>query len=409
MKSLKTILGIALATATFGGAVAAGAVATNVSSNHVEMAEATDYSSTIRVYLDFNTTAWGTITDIRIGGNGSGNNVVASSSNAKYNQSLGNYVKDISSSTNYNKMGCFFKENGTQWQYQYDGGYIYIDSSEFAPGYEFQIKNIAWVSDGSGYKNFKCDVYRIGEITDNVQNSTFYFVDGFSWHTSTTVNAHFWGGTASSTYPGPAMTDSSLRLKAYVDEAEFAGLHIYKYTLSGSAAYVKFSNNNGGQETGDLRLEANKVYFYHVSAETYEIVVNFLINVQSQMGAATYNGRNFSKSICALSQSQAQSFVSTYKDLSENHGSGVASSVAGSGIVTYSTPEINNTTTGEMSLAQMRDALLNKYPSISASNKIAAISESSNQSKIILAVTVIGVSITAVVALSFVLKKKKHQ
>ena len=405
MKSLKTILGIALATTTFGGAIAAGVVATNTSSNSIEMAEAVDYSSTIRIYVDLS--GYGTINYVRIGSKEATNNASLTSSNAKYNQALGQYVFDLNTSEHYDKMSFYFSENNVWWQYEYDDGWVWMDGG-FDPGFEYQFKSVSYKS-GGGPKYFNCEKYKIGEITDNVNNSTFYFVDGFSWHASTTVNAHFWGGTASSTYPGPAMTDSGLRLKAYVDEAEFAGLHIYKYTLSGSAAYVKFSNNNGGQETGDLRLEANKVYFYHVSAETYGIVADFLISVQSQMGATTYKGRSFSKSICALSQSQAQSFVSTYKDLSQNHGSGVASSVAGSGIVTYSTPEINNTTTGEMSLAQMRDALLNKYPSISASNKIAVISESSNQSKIILAVTVIGVSITAVVALSFVLKKKKHQ
>ena len=405
MKSLKTILGICLATAGLGGAIAVGAVSTQ--SRTIQKAEATDYSSTIRVYVDFDTSGWGTITDLRVGGNGSGNNVVSSSSNAKYNQSLGNYVKDISSNSTYDKMGCFFKENGTQWEYQYDGGYIWIDDSKFEPGYEFQIKGIGWVSDSGSKKLFKCEVYRIGEIRDNAQNSTFYFVDGYSWHSSRSVTAYYWGGTAScSAFPGNTMTDSGLRLKAYVGETEYSGLHIYQYTLSGSAAYVKFSNNNGGQATGDLELTDGEIYWFGVSAETYSGVAELLVSLKGNMGSATYKGRSFTNSICHLSQSQAQTFVETYDDLKNNGGSGVASSVQGSGVVTYNQQEINNTSTGEISLANIRTTLVTKYPSIVASNRIVSTSNNGNTAILIVVITSI-TSLTAV-GVFIILRKRKH-
>lgn len=378
------------------------------SQEKVEKAEAADYSSTIRVYLDFNTSGWGTITDIRIGGNGSGNNVILSSSNAKYNQSLGNYVKDISSASTYEKMGCFFKENGTQWQYQYDGGYIWIDDSKFQPGYEFQIKGIGWVSDAGNYKNFKCEVYRIGKIKDNAQNSTFYFVDGYSWHASRSVTAYFWGGTASSgSYPGVTMSDSSLRIKAFVGETEYSGLHIYEYTLSGSAAYVKFSNNNGGQATGDLVLNDGGIYFYGVSGD-YQPVVELLVSLKSGLGSYTYKGRTFSNSICHLSQVQASSFISTYDNLISTGGSGIASSVPGSGIVTYDQQETSTSHTGEVSLQNVYNQLVKKYPSITHANSAFLFSTfGSDFNSLPIVITIFGVTALAVGGY-FLLRKKKE-
>jgi len=333
-----------------------------------------DYSSTIRVYVDLD---WGNIDYVRLGTDQASGAAVLSSSNAKYNQSLGKYVRDISSGSAYDKMGCFFSQSSQWWQYQYDNGYVWI-SGGFKPGYEYQIKSISYVSESGGVKYFAATPYEIGEITDNISNPTVYFVDGYSWHSSGTVYVHYWGGTASSTYPGSAMTDTGLRLKAYVGETEYSGLHIYKYTISGSVAYVQFTNNSS--KTGDLRPVNGQVYFYGVSAETYGVVADFLVDTQGKMGSYTYGGRSFTKSICAMSQSQAQSFVNTYNNLDTNYGSGVASSVEGSGIVTYDQPELNNTHTGEVSLAEIRNSLIKKYAAISSSSRVNPILIGTNSS-----------------------------
>lgn len=376
-------------------AFAAGSGATK----EVTKAEAADYSSTIRVYVDLD---WSNIDYVRLGTDQATGNAVLTSSNAKYNQSLGEYVRDISSSSTYEKMGCFFSQSSQWWQYQYDGGYVWI-SGGFRPGYEYQIKSIGYVSESGGVKYFAATPYEIGEITDNVSNATVYFVDGYSWHSSGTVYAYYWGGTASCSYPGTAMADSSLRIKAYVGETEYSGLRIYKYTISGSAAYIQFNNNSS--KTGDLRPVNGQVYFYGVSAETYGIVADFLVSTQSNMGSYSYGGKTFTKSICALSQSQAKTFVDTYDDLAANHGSGVASSVAGSGIVTYTSPETSTTTTGEVSLADIRTELVRKYPSISSSNVLAAFRGSNDIFVLVLVASlVVGTSTGAY----FFLRKKKE-
>ncbi len=395
LKTIFASLGLALSVAV--GGVAAFA-------NKPESAKNVnaDYSSTIRVYVDLD---WGNIDYVRLGTDQPSGAAVLSSSNAKYNQSLGKYVRDISSGSTYDKMGCFFSQSGQWWQYQYDNGYIWI-SGGFKPGYEYQIKSIGYVSESGGVKYFAATPYEIGEITDNVVNPTLYFVDGHSWHSSGNVYVHYWGGTASSTYPGSAMIDTGLRLKAYVGETEYSGLHIYKYTISGSVAYVQFNNNSA--KTGDLRPVNGQVYFYGVSAETYGVVASFLVDTQSKMGSYIYGGRSFTKSICAMSQSQASNFVSTYNNLDTNYGSGVASSVEGSGIVTYDQPELNNTHTGEVSLSAIKDSLVKKYPSISSSSRVISIGMASTDTPTIAIIVVVSVIAVSAVA-GYVFLKRKEQ
>ena len=390
-----------ISTLFLAGILSVGAVALFSNKEKESKQAKADYSSTIRVYVDLS--GFGTIDYVRIGGKETSNNAVLTTSNAKYNQSLGQYVFDFNTSSHYDKMGFYFSEYSTWWQYEYDDGWVWIDGG-FDPGYEYQFKNVSYKS-GSGPKYFNCDKYKIGEITDNVSNATVYFVDGYSWHSSGNVYVHYWGGTASSTYPGSTMSDTSLRLKAYVGSTEYSGLYIYKYTISGSAAYVQFNNNS--TKTGDLRPINNGIYFYGVN-DTYEPVVRLLISLHANMGSYTYGGRSFSKSICHLSQSQAKTFVDTYDDLAANYGSGIASSVAGSGVVTYDQPSTSNTHTGEVSLLDIRTSLVKKYPSISASGR--AISPFNNDktsaSSVVVAVVVALASLTAIGGY-IVLKRKK--
>ena len=143
-----------------------------------------DYSSTIRVYVDLS--GFGTIDYVRIGSKEATNNCVLTSSNAKYNQSLGQYVFDLGTSSHYDKMGFYFSEYSTWWQYEYDDGWVWIDGG-FDPGYEYQFKNISYKS-GGGPKYFNCEKYKIGAITDNVSNATVYFVDGYSAFPPLSIN-----------------------------------------------------------------------------------------------------------------------------------------------------------------------------------------------------------------------------
>lgn len=389
-------------TVGFAALLGVGVFAGAASHKEASKVEATDYSSTIRVYVDL---GWSDIDYVRLGTKEASGAAVLSSSNAKYNQSLGKYVRDISSGSSYDKMGCYFSQSSQWWQYQYDDGYVWI-SGGFKPGYEYQIKSINYVSESGGIKYFSASPYEIGEITDNVVNPTVYFVDGHSWHSSGTVYVHYWGGTASSTYPGSAMTDSGLRLKAYVGETEYAGLHIYQYTISGSVAYIQFNNNSS--KTGDLRPVNGQVYFYGVSAETYGVVANFLVSLKGQLGSYTYNGRSFASSICHLNQSEASTFVSTYNNLDTNYGSGVASSVEGSGIVTYDTPETSNTHTGEISLEEIKAQLIKKYPSLSPSGRIALINSITSSSGGMIAIIAVSGAVVAAVGGYFLFRKKKE-
>ena len=363
-------------------------------------AEAIDYSSTIRVYVDLD---WGNIDYVRLGTDQASGAAVLSSSNAKYNQSLGKYVRDIVDDHTYDKMGCFFSQSSQWWQYQYDGGYVWI-SGGFKLGYEYQIKSIGYVSESGGVKYFAATPYEIGEITDNVSNPTVYFVDGHSWGDGN-VHVHYWGGTASTTFPGPTMSDTGLRLKAFVGETEFSGLKVFKYTISGSVAYLKFNNNSS--ETGALRPTNGGVYFYGVDG-AYEPVVQLLITLQGQMGSYTYKGKSFTSSICKLTQSQASTFVNRYDTLVSTGGSGIASSVPGSGIVTYDTPETSNTHTGEVSLESIRTSLIKKYPAINPSGSNILFPLAGNNSNYLIAVIIVSMVGVASIGGYFFYKKRKE-
>ena len=383
--------------------VSAFAAGSGASTKEAIQTNAADYSSTIRIYVDL---GWDNINYVRVGGKEEANNCVLTSSNAKYNQSLGKYVKDVTVANDYDKMSCYFSQSGTWWEYKDDGGWV-PRTGGYKKGYEYKITGISYDHEWSGTKYFKVEnVYEIGEITDNAENATFYFVDGHSWHASRSVTAYFWGGTATcAAFPGETMTDSKLRLKAFVGSTEYSGLFIMQYTISGSAAYVKFSNNNGGAETGDLRLTNGGIYFFGVDAGTYQSVVELLVSLKSQLGSYTYGGRSFTDSICALTQTKAKTFVDTFDDLDTNHGSGVASSVEGSGIITYTSPETSTTTTGEVSLSAVRTELVRKYPSISSSNVLSVLNGSNSTFVVILAGSLV---ILTVAGGYFFLRKKKE-
>lgn len=362
-----------------------------------------DYSSTIRVYVDLD---WTKINYVRLGTDQASGAASLTSSDPKYDQSKGKYVRDIIDDHTYEKMGFFFNQDGTWWQYQYDGGYVWTDGG-FALGYQYRLYNVKYVSDSGSNKLFSCSVEHLGAIKDVTDNASFYFVDGHSWHDSGNVYAYYWGGTAScSSFPGEVMSDTALRLKAYVGSKEYSGLHIYKYTLSGSASHVKFSNG-AGAETGDLDIEVNGVYFYGIEANDYRGVAHLLISLLDELGSYTYQGRTFTSSICHLSQSQASSFVNTYDDLYNNHGSGTSSSVSGSGIVTYSDPEHSTSTTAEISLAEVREALVKKYPTLGGGNGRIMIFQNKEQfNSTIVIVIVAGVALAAIGGYFFLRKRK---
>ncbi len=396
MKNKHLFVGIGLSIATIFSAAAALTIGT-VNHNETKNVEvAADYSSTIRVYVDLD---WGNIDYVRLGTDQASGAAVLSSSNSKYNQSLGKYVRDISSGSTYDKMGCFFSQSGQWWQYQYDGGYVWI-SGGFKPGYEYQIKSIGYVSESGGVKYFAATPYEIGEITDNVSSPKVYFVNGYSWES---VYVHYWGGTASSTYPGSAMTDTGLRLKAYVGETEYL-LRIYEYSISGTCAYVQFNNNS--TKTGDLRPVNGGVYWYGVDADTYTGVANLLVTLKSELGTYSYKGRSYTNSICNLSQSQAQSFVSTYNTLDASSDAKVKSSVEGSGLYTYTNPEVNNTTKGDVTLTEVKEALMKKYPAISGVNVLNF--NSQNNSSAIVIVTAASLLTLSAVGGYFFLRKRKE-
>ena len=365
-----------------------------------------DYSSTIRVYVvDW---GWSNINTVRIGGNGAGNDAILSSSNGKYDSSKGKYVIDIASSATYDRMGFFFKEGSQQWRYRYYDGYIPIDGG-WKPGKAYQISGVSWAEDGNP-KLCNATGSLIGDIIDNIENASFYFVDGYSWHIERSCNVHYWGGSES-VWPGPAMTDSGIRIKCYVGDTEYSGIHIYQYTISGWASMVKFSNNAGGQETGDLLLENGKVYYYGVDANDYENVASFLARLRSSMGTYSKWGRTYNPSICTISQDTAKTLVTSYEALASGTTK-EQSSIAGSAIVTYTDPK-QGTTTGEVLISDIYTELQLRASTGKWSAYLIPNSTGKEDSPLTTTLWIVLASglagLAAIGTAYFVSKKKRHQ
>ena len=357
-----------------------------------------DYSGTIRVYVDL---TWDNIDYVRLDHKEAADNAVLSSSDSKYNQSLGKYVRDISSSSTYDKMGFFFSQSGQWWQYQYDGGYVWI-AGGFKPGYEYQLKSIGYVSESGGIKYFACAPYEIGEITDNISNPTVYFVDGHSWG-SGNVYVHYWGGTASSTYPGSAMSGTSMTLRCYVGDTEYP-IKIYKFTISGSCAYVQFNNNS--DKTGDLRVENRGVYWYGVDANEYSPITSFLLSLTDSMG--TWKGK--SSSICAMNQTKAQSLVDTYDGIMTDGSARQRSSIAGSTINTYDPGDTSRTR--EVAISEIYTELKYKAENGTWSAHVVPGLEDNSQSPLTLTLWIVlgtGVLGLGAIGVAYLVSKKKKR
>lgn len=89
MRSKRKLLLTTAFAALFGVGAFAGV---SLSKESAKPAEAADYSSTIRVYVDLE---WGNIDYVRLGTDQASGAAILSSSNEKYNQSLGKYVREI--------------------------------------------------------------------------------------------------------------------------------------------------------------------------------------------------------------------------------------------------------------------------------------------------------------------------
>ena len=123
------------------------AVSAGVSSKKADSVSATDYSNTIRVYVDLN---WGSESNVQ-GQIGSGDtwgnfSLSSSSSDSSVDSSKGKYYKDGTSAANLTKINLCFQE-GSVWWHPYDSSDDWNrDNSNvygtFKPGYEYKITSI---------------------------------------------------------------------------------------------------------------------------------------------------------------------------------------------------------------------------------------------------------------------------
>ena len=393
MKGLKTILGIALATTGVGGAAAVGAVTFNQTNQSAIVVQAESLPN--KIYFKLSGTHWAD------NWHASASNIKAYMWNDSSNNGWGTGTTGTAVTVGDEAYASFDVGSYTK--------VLFIAFNDWSDG-KPQNRTNDYDIPTNGNDLFSMTTYNENTYKQDgdwskmfvESGSKVYFVDGYSWHSLT--KAYIWGTGNNGSYPGAACSDSGLRLKAYVGETEYSGLHIYEYTTTIDARYIIFSKNgDDSNKTGNLLLQPNGVYFFGVN-DMYEPVVEALLSLKSHMGAATYNSLNFSNSVCALSQSEAQAFVDEYDTLAANDNQRIKDSIAGSGLVTYSDPENSTSTTAEVSLADVRTALVNKYPTLANSAKINV---ADNDTKRIAGVMTIVVLLSAS-TIAFILLKKKR-
>ena len=75
-----------------------------------------------------------------------------------------------------------------------------------------------------------------------------YCINSAKWDV---VSAYFWGGSASSTWPGKAMTKTGETVN---------GFDVYEYTFTAAPEKIIFNNNNKGAQTADLTFTAGQYF-----------------------------------------------------------------------------------------------------------------------------------------------------
>ena len=237
-------------------------------------------------------------------------------------------------------------------------------------------------------------------------NPTIYFVNGFS---SGTPTIHYWGGVGSgTTWPGNAMQATSAKI--YCSKSgSWSLMTIYKYSISGSPAYLQINRGNDGEKTGDLTITNGGIYWFGPDASTFTSVASYLINFEGSMGSYTYDGKSYSNSICNLGGS-ASTLVSSYNTLVSSGGD-VATSITNSKINTYSTPVTSPSSKSDIAMptliAQINKNTTNGVQQIFSPLNLFGAEEDMSTIIVIVASSVALLSITALGIL--VIKKRKRE
>lgn len=275
----------------------------------------------------------------------------------------------------------------------------------------------------TSYNKFSTTSYTTGSwgSYSPVTNGTVYFVDGYSFHNQGDGGpfVHLWGGTADTSFYSQTMVDTKFRLKCKVGDAWQNTIYIYKYTFTGTATSVLFVGKDNGtqRQTGNQDVVDGGIYYFGVD-EKYRPVIQLMIDLSSHMaGNYVFNNMTFTGgSICNLTSSQASAFVSSYDalkngdNIKDSDKAELNASVQGSSIVTYNSPKTSNVSTGNVTLANIRTALIEKYPEInpeSPSGMIRILGNSNSDSTTLITVVITVLSIT-VFAAFLLLKKKKE-
>lgn len=466
MKGIKTILGIALATTGFGGAIAVGAVSAT-QNNKVEMAEA----ATSSVYLAGSFNGWNASSaDWKLEKNGSYWTVTKSLSagdtfkfvvnggtwvgwgngisypNGKFAQAAsdgniecktsGSYIlKAIDGIDSYGdkSYGLVIEDNAvttyTVTKYAVldgvvDGNSIGSDvvpetdtyavpSAIHRAGYHF----------GGWYTNTGCTTsYTARKLTGNislyakytslVDDSYIYYVTGSESTTGDYIYT-FNGDEQFGGWPGKAITSVTGALEVHgVVCFQGTSQYIYKIPYSTSANDTGLIiHNNSGTQTVNMSLVSHSAYWFITDESLVDYhnddagtALDLIFAVEAKRNAVTASGNIAAYSICGISASDAASLYNTYYGLSSSIKTNYIDNST-----TYTYDGTDKTKQTNVSFADIMAEL--KTIALKGSQTVLGTSRNvlrNNNNSTVIIIAIACVSGLSTVGAFFLLKKKKH-
>ncbi len=254
MKSLKTILGIALSIGGFGTAATVAGVSMSAQNNVTSQVEAYGDEGKITIYFA-GVSGWSDMGTVNIAVNNSWSAATATSSGV--DAYAGQYKYQYSTNSNQTSLNCYFTNNQGQYRHpssgsqDYDTNYSTIklgSTTPLKPGHSYVITFTSWHYDKDNWYHAWFN-YTFAEFELDDPSSTtnsFYVYDPHSVLGDTFANINVYGfgqnvSVKSMSWPG---THSG------ISQTTLGRAPMYQVALSES--YPSFIMNNGSSQTGNI-------------------------------------------------------------------------------------------------------------------------------------------------------------
>lgn len=257
MISLKSFLGIALATATLGGGVAAGVSAAQFSEKNAEVAEAS-YGTNGKITIYFaGVSSFDDMKEVKIAVNNSWG--TASATSGTIDQHFGQYKYQYTTNSNQTALNAYFVNTSNQYRHPacnaWDTEYSTIDKgsiSTLQPGHSYIITFTSWERNYDNWEHAWFNYTFVEADSASSSTNSFYVYDPHSILGSLeNVNVYGFGCAANIApmeWPG---------VHTGITQTTLGRASMFAVALSTS--YPSFIMNNGTNQTGNVTDLASNI------------------------------------------------------------------------------------------------------------------------------------------------------